>query len=100
MGVSEEEASSRLFDTVDLAVACLAALTYLPLDVKNEATIKGKNQVAILALNCCLSSHYSPPFLPPLPPSFLSLPPSSSSLLPLPVSDNVTALMIYGHHSR
>ncbi|KAF6036508.1 STK36 [Bugula neritina] len=45
-GVTEEEASNRLFDTVDLAVACIAALTYLPLDVKNPATISGKSKVA------------------------------------------------------
>ncbi|XP_067934928.1 serine/threonine-protein kinase 36-like [Watersipora subatra] len=45
-GVTEEEASNRLFDTVDLAVACIAALTYLPLDVKNPATVKGKSKVA------------------------------------------------------
>ena len=44
-GVTEEEASNRLFDTVDLAVACIAALTYLPLDVSNQATIAGKNKV-------------------------------------------------------
>lgn len=44
-GVTEEEASNRLFDTVDLAVACIAALTYLPLDVKNPSTIKGKSKV-------------------------------------------------------
>ena len=43
--MTEEEASNRLFDTVDLAVACIAALTYLPLDVSNQATIAGKNKV-------------------------------------------------------
>lgn len=45
-GVTEEEASNRLFDTVDLAVACLAALTYVPLDVTNQATLLGKAKVA------------------------------------------------------
>lgn len=43
--MTEEEASNRLFDTVDLAVACIAALTYLPLDVTNPATVKGKAKV-------------------------------------------------------
>ena len=54
-GVTEEEASNRLFDTVDLAVACIAALTYLPLDVSNQATIAGKNKVRTWSLyvTCC-----------------------------------------------
>ena len=44
-GVTEDDASNRLFDTVDLAVACIAALTYLPLDVSTHATITGNNKV-------------------------------------------------------
>jgi len=50
-GVTEEEASNRLFDTVDLAVACIAALTYLPLDVKNPATISGKSKVGVVKIS-------------------------------------------------
>lgn len=47
VAASEDEAAEQLFETIDITVAVLAALTYLPLEVGDgESLIRGKREVA------------------------------------------------------